>query len=64
MAIQYAESHGWRYKESGNSAHAWGKMLCALQDREGCRMLIWSTPRDTDIHARQIRRHVNECPHD
>jgi hypothetical protein len=25
LALQYAESKGWRYKESGNSSHAWGE---------------------------------------
>lgn len=63
-AIQYAEDQGWRYKEPGKSAHAWGKMLCPLQDRAGCRMSVWSTPRNADIHAKQICRCVDECPHD
>ncbi len=27
-AIQYAESHGWQYKQAGGSAHAWVG-LCA-----------------------------------
>lgn len=63
MAIQYAESRGWRYKKAGNSAHAWGRLLCLLENREGCSMSIWSTPINTDIHARQIRKRVNACPH-
>ena len=63
-AIQYAEDHGWRYKKAGGSAHAWGRLLCPLQEREGCSMSIWSTPRDTDVHAKQIRRRIDSCPHD
>lgn len=62
-AIQYAEERGWRYKETGNSAHAWGRLLCKLQDRTGCSMSIWSTPRDVVNHAKQIRSRVNACPH-
>lgn len=62
-AIQYAEANGWRYKPAGNSAHAWGRLLCKQQDRTGCSMSIWSTPKDTDNHAKQIRNRVNACPH-
>lgn len=62
-AIKYAEDQGWRYKDSGNSAHAWGRLLCPLEDREGCSMSIWSTPRDPDNHANQIRRKIKSCPH-
>lgn len=62
-AIKYAESLGWRYKKSGDSAHAWGKMLCALDSREGCAMSIWSTPRNMYQHADQIKRRVNMCLH-
>lgn len=62
-AIQYAESKGWRYKVAGNSAHAWGRMLCIFERRDGCSMSIWSTPRDADIHAKQIPKRVDACPH-
>ena len=34
-AIQYAESKNWRYASTGNSAHAWGRLLCPLASREG-----------------------------
>ena len=62
-AIQFAEEKGWRYQSAGRSAHAWGRLLCPLSDREGCSMSIWSTPRDEDTHAKQIRRKVSSCPH-
>lgn len=62
-AIQGAEAAGWRYKAAGNSAHAWGRLLCPLEDRSGCQMSIWSTPRDPWAHARQIERRVRNCPH-
>ena len=62
-AIRFAENRGWRYRKAGGSAHAWGRLLCPLQGREGCSMSIWSTPRDADTHAKQIRHRVNSCPH-
>ena len=62
-AIRYAESKGWRYKKAGGSAHAWGRLLCLQQDRDGCSLSIWSTPRDPAVHAKQIRHRVDNCPH-
>ena len=62
-AVKYAESMGWRYKASGDSAHAWGRLLCVLESREGCSMSIWSTPKNPFAHAEQIKRSVNRCPH-
>ena len=62
-AIRYAKTKGWRYKKVGNSAHAWGRLLCPLQDRTGCAMSIWSTPRNPYRHADQLMREVDRCPH-
>ncbi len=62
-AIQYAESKEWYYLKSGNSSHAWGRLLCSKKERGGCRMSIWSTPKVPETHARQIRRNVDKCPH-
>ena len=61
--IRYAEGKGWRYKKTGNSSHGWGKLLCPLQERDGCSMSIWSTPKDAERHAKQIVRRVNACLH-
>lgn len=63
-AIQYAESCGWQYKKTGGSAHAWRRLLCPLHEREGCSMSVWSTPKNADNHARQIRQKVDFCVHD
>jgi len=63
-AIKYAEQNGWIYKDSGNSAHSWGKLLCPLHTREGHQISIWSTPRSTFNHAQQIRRAVDRCQHE
>ncbi|MGQ3890320.1 hypothetical protein ACQUW5_15065 [Legionella sp. CNM-1927-20] len=63
QAIKYAELKGWRYSSSGQSAHAWGRLLCPLASREGHAMSIWSTPKVPGNHARQIRRNVDACEH-
>lgn len=62
-ALKYAESKGWRYQSSGNSAHAWGRILCPLANREGHAMSIWSTPKCAENHAKQIKRNVDACEH-
>jgi len=62
-AICYAESVGWRYKDAGNSAHAWGRLLCPETSREGCSLSVWSTPKDASNHKKQICRRVDMCPH-
>lgn len=60
-AVQYAESLGWRVELS--NGHAWGHLLCPHATREGCIVGVWSTPRNPENHARQIRREVDQCPH-
>ena len=65
-AIQYAEAKGWHIKEGGS--HAWGKMYCPHNDKECrcgefCISCIWSTPRSSGNHAKQIRRVVDNCLH-
>ena len=62
-AILFAEYQGWRYKKAGSSAHAWGRLLCPFNEREGCSMSIWSTPRNTEAHAKRIVRAVRKCKH-
>ncbi|NCX94248.1 MAG: hypothetical protein EBX40_06200 [Gammaproteobacteria bacterium] len=62
-AVKYAESKGWRYQTPGGSAHAWGRLLCPLATREGHAMSVWSTPRNPENHAKQIKRNVDSCDH-
>ncbi len=38
LAIKYAESKGWRYHPSGQSAHAWGRLRCMLENIRGINM--------------------------
>ena len=60
-AVAYAETVGWRVEIS--SGHAWGRLYCSERSREGCKVSIWSTPRNPENHARHIRREVDMCPH-
>ena len=60
-AILYAETLGWRVEIS--NGHAWGRLFCPEQSREGCKVSIWSTPLNPENHARHIRREVDMCPH-
>lgn len=60
-ALRYAEQHGWIIKKSGPRAHAWGVIRCSHGHRE-CWMAIYSTPKNPEGHARNIRRTVDRCP--
>lgn len=63
-ALRYAEKHGWRVRIGGS--HAWGRIYCPYNDKdcrcgEFCIASVWSTPRNAENHARQIRRLVANC---
>ncbi|HAI69422.1 MAG TPA: hypothetical protein DCM38_08305 [Gammaproteobacteria bacterium] len=63
-ALAYAEQQGFRVEVGGS--HAWGKIYCPFNDKacrcgEFCISSIWSTPKNTTNHAKQIRRIVNNC---
>lgn len=60
-ALRYAVDHGWTIRKSGPRAHAWGVIYCSFGHRE-CWMAIYSTPRNPEAHARDIRRTVDRCP--
>jgi hypothetical protein len=63
-AVRYAEENGWRVDVGGG--HCWGKLYCPYND-ERCRggvfciSSVWSTPRSSGNHARQIKRVVDNC---
>jgi hypothetical protein len=57
-ALIYAESHGWTVQPTA-SGHAWGSASCG----QGCRISIWSTPKNPGNHGKQIRRAVDRCTH-
>ncbi|MGA7713096.1 MAG: hypothetical protein WCA81_14420 [Rhizomicrobium sp.] len=60
-AVAYAESQDWRWKKA--HGHAWGRLLCPMNDREGCQLSVWSTPKGPQNHAKAIRRAVDRCSH-
>ena len=60
-AVAYAVGLGWRVIPV--SGHAWGRLYCALADRDGCMISVWSTPRSAGNHARDIVRAIGRCPH-
>ncbi len=60
-ALEYAASNGWQVIQGGS--HAWGKILCPHAARDGCRMWVYSTPKNPYAHAQDIRRRVDRCPH-
>lgn len=62
-AIRYAKSKGWRVTKSGPRAHIWGRLWCPQRARDGCRTQILSTPSKPELHARDICRYVDRCPH-
>jgi len=62
-AVDYALERGWILRRAGARAHAWGRLYCPRHDREGCQQAVYCTPRVPEAHARDIRRAVDNCPH-
>jgi hypothetical protein len=58
-ALKYAAYKGWNVVEGGG--HAWGKIYCE-HGHADCWMMIWSTPRTPENHAKRIRKVVDACP--
>lgn len=66
-ALKYAEKNGWRVDVGG--LHCWGKIYCPYNDkacRGGifCIASVWSTPKNSGNHAKQIRKVVDNCTTD
>lgn len=59
--VKYAASLGWRVREG--SGHVWAYLYCPRADRSGCKVGVWSTPKNPEDHARKVRRQVDSCPH-
>jgi hypothetical protein len=62
-AIEYALHRGWTLRKSEPRAHIWGLLYCRQRDRGGCKRAVYSTPKDPEDHAKDIRRAVDRCPH-
>lgn len=60
-AIQYAEALGWR--ATMGSGHNWCRLYCPHAARDGCKVGVYSTPKNEGNHARQIRNGIDRCPH-
>jgi hypothetical protein len=60
-AVQYAEGLGWRVILT--KGHGWARLLCPKQDRTGCQISVWSTPKNPEGHARKIIRLIDSCSH-
>ena len=52
------EAAGWTVRPTA-AGHRWGKAECG----SGCSVSIWSTPKNPQNHANQLRRAVSRCPH-
>jgi len=61
-AVRYAEQRGWRVLAGGS--HAWGFLYCPEPSRIGCRVTVYSTPRNPEGHARRLQSLVDGCPHE
>jgi hypothetical protein len=61
--IAYALDHGWTCQKAGPRAHTWGRLYCPHSDRTGCVRAIYSTPKNPEDHAKDIRRAIDRCPH-
>lgn len=60
-AVQFAESHDWSFTK--RQGHVWARLYCPHHNTDCCRISVWSTPRNGDDHARDIRREVLRCDH-
>ena len=65
-AVNYAVKNGWEVVEAGSSSHAWARLKCPYNDPECrggkfCLNSVWSTPKNPQNHAKQIRRIVDRC---
>ncbi|MDO5541738.1 MAG: hypothetical protein Q4F77_00375 [Acinetobacter sp.] len=59
-AIEYAVENGWDVVETGTSGHAFCRLKCVLGHSEH-QMSVWSTPRNPENHAKQIKAKVKQC---
>jgi hypothetical protein len=60
--VEYAIAQGWRVIQS-KKGHAWGRVLCPHNERNGCIHSVNSTPRNPGSDARRLRRLIDNCPH-
>lgn len=59
--VRLAEWRGWRVEMA--TGHAWGRLYCPSRTRGGCKVSVYSTPKNPETHARQIKKAVARCDH-
>ncbi|MGH2781424.1 MAG: hypothetical protein ACRDL4_09335 [Thermoleophilaceae bacterium] len=59
-AIKEALDAGWNVEKNTGGGHRWGTLRCG----RGCKLAVWSTPRQPATIAKRIREAVQKCPHD
>jgi len=59
-AIEYAVAHEWVFTPS-KKGHAFGRLKCGTPTHKEHVMSVWSTPRNSENHAKQIYRMVDRC---
>ncbi|GGK30950.1 hypothetical protein [Salinarimonas ramus] len=62
--LEQLEALGWTVIEG--KGHAWGLLRCPTNNTECrcgrfCQMSVWSTPRDPERHAKQLRQKALAC---
>lgn len=62
-AIKYADSKGWRIKETGKSSHAFCRLLCPEKSIDGHTKSVWRTPKVPENHVKEIIKAVDRCNH-
>ena len=63
-SLKYAEQKGWVVRVG--CAHAWAQMYCPDNSKDCrfgrfCQVSIWSTPKNPQSHAKQIRGVIDKC---
>ena len=59
-AIEFALDNDWQVVSAGKSAHAFCRLRC-MQGHTEHQMSVWSTPKNPELHAKQIMRKIKEC---
>lgn len=66
VALKYVETKGWHIELAGSSSHAWGRAYCPYNSKDCrcgkfCIASIWTTPKSSTNHAKQIKRLADSC---
>jgi hypothetical protein len=59
-ALDEADAAGFDVEDTSDLGHSWGHTLCTVDKQ---RMQVWSTPKNADNHAKQIRRFISRHSH-